>query len=91
MKEAKINNTNMLIIHENKFYTEGKRGQGGGEGHFTLGNERSPVWEDEIWTDAWTKRENTWPTVELHPTQKEQQTQRRPWEIWPVYEGMVYV
>lgn len=35
MKEPKINmNINTLIMHENKFYKESKRG---GRGHFTLG------------------------------------------------------
>lgn len=34
-----------------------KEGKGGGCGvRFVLGNKGSPVWEDEIWTEAWTKR-----------------------------------
>lgn len=41
--------------------------------NFILDNKGNPVWEDEIWTEAWTKRRgNIWSTVEIHPTQKEQ-------------------
>ena len=39
-----------------------------------LGNKGSPIWEAEIWTEAWTKRRGSiQSTIELHPAQKEQQ------------------
>lgn len=41
---------------------------------FVLGNKGSPIWEDEIWTEAWTKRRGSiQSTILLYLTQEEQQ------------------